>query len=283
MFNLQRIYERAALCRAFEEEVLRKIESKEITFPVYSSLGQEYIPATVSVWLEDQGITDRQVFIQHRGHSQYICFGGDLDALVLELLGDPRGCSNGMGGSASIQSVPANIYGHDGMLGSQIPIAVGVCFANRKPTICFMGDAAAEEDYVLASLGWASTHKLPILFIVEDNNLSILTKKKVRRSWDIALVAQGFGMDARNVSDDPQQLYSVLYPVKLWPSLINVHTTRLRWHAGAGVDDPNAFDRHHEISATLSKYPCHYKESEYFIKTRSERIIREAWAKHCAK
>ncbi len=274
MFNLQRIYERAALCRAFEEEVLRKIESKEITFPVYSSLGQEYIPATVSVWLEDQGITDRQVFIQHRGHSQYICFGGDLDALVLELLGDPRGCSNGMGGSASIQSVPANIYGHDGMLGSQIPIAVGVCFANRKPTICFMGDAAAEEDYVLASLGWASTHKLPILFIVEDNNLSILTKKKVRRSWDIALVAQGFGMDAKNVSDDPEELYRILYPIKLWPSLINVHTTRLRWHAGAGVDDPNAFDRHWEIGNQVSP------GDRLWFTLESERIVREAWAKH---
>ena len=42
-----------------------------------------------------------------------------------------------------------------------------------------MGDASAEEDYVLGALGWASTKKLPILFIVEDNNLSILTEKKL--------------------------------------------------------------------------------------------------------
>ena len=41
-----------------------------------------------------------------------------------------------------------------------------------------MGDASAEEDYVLGALGWAATKKLPILFIVEDNNLSILTEKK---------------------------------------------------------------------------------------------------------
>jgi len=278
VFN--RIYERAALCRAFEEEVLRRIESKEITFPVYSSMGQEYMPATVSVWLENQGITDRQIFVQHRNHSQYICFGGDLDTLILELLGDPGGCANGMGGSASIQSIPANIYGHDGLLGSQVPVAVGACFANRKPTICFMGDAAAEEDYVLAALGWASTHKLPILFIVEDNGLSILTEKKVRRSWDIISVAKGFGLDARDVPDDPDELYRMIVSIKLWPSLINVGTTRLRWHAGAGVDDPTAFDRHVVVSNQISPSGVYAIE----VQLCSEQRVREAWTtKHSTK
>ena len=43
----------------------------------------------------------------------------------------------------------------------------------------------AEEDYVLSALGWAATKNLPILFVVEDNNLSILTEKKVRRVWEM--------------------------------------------------------------------------------------------------
>ena len=71
------------------------------------------------------------------------------------------------------------MFGHDGLMGTQGPIGVGSCFVSKKPTIVFLGDASAEEDYVLASLGWASFKKLPILFIVEDNNLSILTEKKL--------------------------------------------------------------------------------------------------------
>lgn len=274
---LERIYERAALCRAFEEECARRIESKDIKFPCYLSMGQEYIPATVSVWLEDQGITDRQIFIQHRGHAQYLCFGGDLNALVLELLGDTRGCAGGMGGSASIHSVPANIYGHDGMLGSQGPIAVGACFANRKPTFCFAGDAAAEEDYFLAALGWAATHKLPILFVIEDNNLSVLTEKRVRRSWEISQVARGFGLITCDAVDDPELLYKVLPSINRWPALINVPTTRLCWHAGAGVDDQNAFDRHRKVSSEFCV------EAQEQVKQKSEYIVREAWEKHCAK
>ena len=69
------------------------------------------------------------------------------------------------------------MFGHDGLMGSNGPIGVGACFATKKPTIIFLGDAAAEEDYVLGALGWASLKKLPILFVIEDNNFSILTKK----------------------------------------------------------------------------------------------------------
>ena len=46
------------------------------------------------------------------------------------------------------------MYGHDGLMGSQVPIAIGACYASKKPTIVFLGDASAEEDYVLAALGW---------------------------------------------------------------------------------------------------------------------------------
>ena len=84
-----------------------------------------------------------------------------------------------MGGSASIQCKDKNIYGHDGLMGNQVPIGVGACFASKLPTIIFVGDSAAEEDYSLSSIGWASTKNLPILFVVEDNNLSILTEKKL--------------------------------------------------------------------------------------------------------
>ena len=31
-----------------------------------------------------------------------------------------------------------------------------------KSLLCFAGDAAAEEDYFLAAIAWASTKKLPI-------------------------------------------------------------------------------------------------------------------------
>ena len=143
-----------------------------------------------------------------------------------------------MGGSASIHSPDINMFGHDGLMGSNVPIGTGACFAKREPTIVFVGDAAAEEDYALSSYGWAATKQLPILYVVEDNNLSILTEKRVRRSWEISPVASAMGLDAATLEDSPARIIEALglnWNFKT-PKLLNIETVRLFWHAGAGVD-----------------------------------------------
>ena len=265
------IYNKASFCREFEKEVYNQIQQKNIKIPVYLSAGQEYIPATIASYLNEKQILNRQVFIQHRGHSSYLSFGGDTRHLIDELLGKPNGCAYGMGGSASIQSIPANIYGHDGLMGSHGPIAVGMCYANKKPTIVFTGDAAAEEDYFLAAIGWAATKNLPILFVVEDNNLSILTEKKVRRSWEMDEVAKGFGMSAFNINDDPEEIVAALDGVFTKPILLNVKTNRMFWHAGAGIDDPDIFDRHIAVGNKLDK--AYVTQSD----TNNRNLVRILW------
>ncbi len=262
MSLLERIYEKAALCRAFEAECEQRIKSGDIRCPVYLSTGQEYVPATVAAWCEDHGVQP-QIFVQHRAHSIYLAFGGEPRDLVRQI-------TLGMEGSNCIQSVNPLIYGHDALLGSQVPIAVGACYGNRRPTICFLGDAAAEEDYVLAAFGWAATHKLPILFVVEDNGLSILTETRVRRSWRIVDVAKGFGLTALDCEDDPQYLCDIIPSLRYWPSLLNVNTTRLRWHSGAGNDGP-AFDRHAEVSKQF--HPGEVAK----VHLQAEQRVVEAW------
>ena len=42
-----------------------------------------------------------------------------------------------------------NMYGHDGLMGSNGPVGIGACFATKKPTIIFLGDAAAEDAAVV--------------------------------------------------------------------------------------------------------------------------------------
>tara|TARA_B110000881_G_C18472051_1_gene461877 strand:- start:471 stop:1019 length:549 start_codon:yes stop_codon:yes gene_type:complete len=149
-----------------------------------------------------------------------------------------------MGGSASIHSPKINMYGHDGHMGTQVPIGIGACFSSGKPTIVFLGDAAAEEDYVVGSLGWASTKNLPILFIVEDNNLSILTKKKVRRNWDMHKLAKSLNLNGLNITDSSDEIikHKSLFFKK--PTLLNINTNRLFWHSGAGKDSDKTFDRY---------------------------------------
>ena len=261
------IFRKASLCRAFEEEVYRRVQDKTIKIPVYLSAGQEYTSATLATYLES---IDKQIFIQHRGHSTYLSFGGNIEALVYELIGDPRGCANGMGGSASIQCREKQIYGHDGLMGSHVPISTGMCYGNKKLTLCFTGDAAGEEDYSLTAIGWASTKNLPIWYIVEDNNLSILTEKKVRRNWELQDVAQSMNVSASGLPDDPLMIWNFIESHNMEkPMLLNVTTNRLFWHAGAGIDDPHTFDRH---KIYIDKFGTD-------IVKEAEKRVKEAWSK----
>ena len=274
--NRLKIFDKASLCRNFDEIVFKKLQDKTITYPTYLSVGQEFISATIAQVLEERNI-EPDIFIQHRGHATYLSFGGDVVQLIDELLGRKSGCANGMGGSASIHSKEKNIYGHDGLMGRQVPIAVGSCYVSRKPTIVFMGDSSAEEDYVFSSIGWAATKNLPILFVVEDNNLSILTKKKVRRSWEMDDVAKGFGVDAYNISDNP---YEIPMYLKLGvfekPMLLNINTIRKYWHAGAGIDDPDVYDRYEHEMEQLG-------DEGKKIHEQNKKLVTELWQRQLEK
>ena len=149
------IFKKAAISRCFEQNLFNYVKEKKINFPVYLSAGQEYVAASIAEFCSFKKFKP-QLFGQHRGHSIYLTFGGDVSLLIKEMLGLKDGCTYGMGGSLSIHSKKINMYGHDGFMGSNAPIGVGSAIANKKPTIIFLGDAALEEDYVLASLSWVA-------------------------------------------------------------------------------------------------------------------------------
>ena len=45
---LLNVFKKASVCRHFENEVYKRVSNKEIEFPVYLSVGQEYAPATIA-------------------------------------------------------------------------------------------------------------------------------------------------------------------------------------------------------------------------------------------
>ncbi len=139
-----------------------------------------------------------------------------------------------------------------------------------------MGDAAAEEDYVLGALGWASTKNLPILFVVEDNNLSILTEKKIRRNWHMHDVAKSFKMKGFEINDDPELIMKYKKFFFKEPLLLNIKTNRLFWHSGAGQDNYNTKDRYE-----IEKKKLGLEAIE--ISKKSKRKIDNLWQKQLDK
>lgn len=263
--NLTEIFRKMCLIRYFELQVVEAVKGNLIPGPVYLSVGQEAVSATISTLTKNYS-----AFTQHRGHSVYLAYGGNLEKLVDELLGQRTGCCRGRGGSPCVQDLDVPMYGHHGLIGENIPLATGYVLATGKPTVAYFGDAASEEDYALPSFGFAATHKLPILYVCEDNNLSILTPIHDRRSWNVYDVVSAMGLKSAVISDDPQIILNTVEELlEHLPAFVNVRTCRHLWHVGIGNDGPPERDRIAEMRNVVP--------NALEIEDEIQTCVRELW------
>lgn len=268
------LFRRICLCRNFELNVKKAISEKKVPrIFTYLSLGQESATAALSL-----AFPNVPHFGQHRCHDQYLCYGGSPERLRDELLGLPTGCAGGMGGSASIHSPETKMYGHDGHMGTQVKIGLGYALGSSEKTLIIMGDASAEEGYVSGTLGEAATKKAPVLFVCMDNNLSIRTEVKVRRSWTIADQARAKGMPAVDLYDDPWEIMDAVNNLKnKLPAFMNIHYCRELWHEGIGSDGPPEWDRFGLVKAELISLG--YSSEMQEIEHATAYYINNIWSK----
>ncbi len=239
--NLDRagVFRQMCYIRHFEQQVAQACKQGWVPGVVYLAIGQEAVPATVATLTE--GFS---VFSQHRCHSIFLAHGGLPERLRDELLGGEAGCCAGRGGSPSAQDPDIPLFPYHGFIGEHIPLATGYALATGQPTLAYFGDAGSEEDYALTSFGFAATHRLPILYVCEDNDLSILTPVRDRRSWQVSEVVRSMGLACAEVEDDPEQIFAATQELLgHLPAFVNVKTCRHLWHAGTGIDAEPTQDR----------------------------------------
>ena len=271
------MFRKSCINRYFELEVARVYDTGVMKMPIYLSLGEEHIPAAISTVT-----TDLLIFAQHRGHSYYLSFGGEMRGLIDELLHRETGCARGMGGSASIHDPTIGMYGHSGLMGDQVPIAVGAALGSGRKVLAVAGDASAEEDYVYGAMGFASTKKLPVLFICEDNNLSILTPISTRRSWSLVDVARSLGIQAADITDDPWLIaHTVESFLGSLPAFINIRTCRHRWHAGTGMDGQPEWNRFEIWKGQLQQMGL--EEAAHTIEEEAKKRVARVWQEQLQK
>ena len=266
------------MCRvqAFEQGVMAAINAREIRIAIYLSSGQEAVAAALAVTEARKFLT----FTQHRAHDIYLAFGGPPQRLRDELLGRPTGTSGGRAGSNCIQLHEGGVsmFGHHGLIGENVPLGVGAALGSGLPALCILGDGALEEDYVLAAMGFAATHALPVLFVCVDNDLSILTSTAARRSWDATRVAEAFGLAVADIADDPWTVrHHVMAFATSLPAFLNIRVCRKYWHVGAGIDGPPEWDRIALVRAELERLGLAPEVLRIEAETRREMEL--VWAK----
>lgn len=272
--TILRVFYHMCESRMFENVVVKVSNNRRINVKVHMSSGQEAVSAAVA-----EILSGYQIFTQHRSMDTYLALGGNPEELRDEMLCLDSGCCGGqIGGAFQIHNDSVSMFAHTGLIGENVSVGVGMALGNNEKTLCIFGDGAAEEDYVLEALGFAATHHLPVLFLCTDNELSVLSPKEKRRSWEITDIANGFGLKTMDIADDPFSLIRVFESFdEQLPALVNVRVCRNYWHAGVGVDDPPLWDRFIIVKEQLKERGLSEKadEMEQTIAARMEALWKD--------
>jgi len=210
--NITKLYKSIKRIRRAEEVIAKIYPTDKIKSPVHLGIGHEAIQVGICENLEKNDI----VFGYYRSHPLYLAKGGDLNSMMAELFGKITGCAKGWGGSMHLVSLEHGVMSTTAIVASSIPNAVGYAYAlklqnSKQVVVSFCGDGATEEGVTSESWNFAALHKLPILFVCENNELAIHTKRSQRQaSLDICGRAEANGVPATLIDQyNTETIYNI--------------------------------------------------------------------------
>lgn len=233
--------------RMVEESIAERYAEQEMRCPVHLSIGQEAVAVGVCAALEPQDY----VMSTHRCHAHYLARGADLKAMLAEIYGKATGCSSGKGGSMHMVDPSVNMLGSMPIVGSNIPLAVGIALGSwmegqPRVTVVFFGEAATEEGAFLEGLNFAALKKLPVVFVCENNHYSVYSPLSVRQPAERDRVALAKAHGIEGAVEDGNNVEAVYLLTREavsrareggGPTYLEFDTYRWREHCGPNYDN----------------------------------------------
>ena len=208
---------------------------------------------------------DDLIIHHHRGHGHTIAKGADLTIMMAEFLGKETGYCRGRGGSMHIADIAGGNLGATGVVGGGIPTSVGIALAlqmrrSDKILLSYFGDGATNEGEFHESLNMASTWKLPVVFICDNNQYGMsMHVTKVMNIEHISERAASYGIPGKTVDgNDVLAVYEVVLEADErarsgeGPSLVDCLSYRWRGHSKS---DRNLYRTSQEIDEWKHKCP----------------------------
>ena len=252
--------------RRFEEKAGQMYGLRKIGGFCHLYNGQEAVAVGFSTTIE-RGRD--YVLTGYRDHGHALAAGMDPGAIMAELFGKVSGVSRGKGGSMHLFDPQKGFLGGNGIVGAQIPVAVGVAFAQKYrktggATVVFFGDGAIHQGAFHEALNLARIWKLPAVLVCENNQWGMGTSwKRVSAVDDFSLMASAYGvrgeqvdgMDVLAVRDAARRALDDARSGN--PVLIEARTYRYKGHS---MSDPQKYRTRDEVDEYRKQDPIYLLE-----------------------
>jgi pyruvate dehydrogenase E1 component alpha subunit len=273
--QLLAFYRSMLLIRRFEERAGQLYGMGLIGGFCHLYIGQE----AVAVGMQSVKGPKDQVITGYRDHGHMLAAGMSPRAVMAELTGRFPGASHGKGGSMHMFSVESGFYGGHGIVGAQVSLGTGLAMANRyrddgAVAFVYFGDGAANQGQVYESFNMAELWRLPVVYIIENNQYAMGTSVE-RSSSETHLYRRGASFNIPGEEVDGMDVSAVRRAGlkaaehargRNGPYLLEMKTYRYRGHS---MSDPGKYRTREEIDAV--------RKTRDPIEHLQERLEAQGW------
>ncbi|MET4898545.1 pyruvate dehydrogenase (acetyl-transferring) E1 component subunit alpha [Sphingomonadaceae bacterium jetA1] len=253
-------YKQMLLIRRFEEKAGQLYGLGLIGGFCHLYIGQE----AVAVGLQSALDGDKDsVITGYRDHGHMLAYGIDPKVIMAELTGRGAGISKGKGGSMHMFSTKHKFYGGHGIVGAQVSLGAGLAFGHKYSNdggvcVAYFGDGAANQGQVYESFNMAELWKLPIIFVIENNQYAMGTAVNRASSEDQfyrrgeSFRIPGIQVDGMDVLACRGAAEEALAWVRAGkgPIILEMKTYRYRGHS---MSDPAKYRSREEVQGVRDK------------------------------
>jgi pyruvate dehydrogenase E1 component alpha subunit len=257
---LNQFYRDMLLIRRFEERAGQLYGMGLIGGFCHLYIGQEAVVVGMQAAIEPGD----QVITAYRDHGHMLACGMDPAGVMAELTGRSGGYSKGKGGSMHMFSREKNFYGGHGIVGAQVPLGTGLAFANRyrgndRVCLTYFGDGAANQGQVYESFNMAAVWKLPVVYVIENNQYAMGTAI-ARSTSETHLHKRGVSFNIPGEEVDGMDVEAVYAAGRKavehcragnGPYILEMRTYRYRGHS---MSDPAKYRTKEEVQEMREKH-----------------------------
>jgi 2-oxoisovalerate dehydrogenase E1 component alpha subunit len=266
--TLLALYRGMVLTRAFDLKAVSLQRTGRLgTYAV--SLGQEAVSVGVASAMREEDV----LLPSYRDNGTLLWRGTKMEEILLFWGGDERG---------NLSSGPAHDFPYCIPVGSQAPHAAGVAYAfkfRKEPrvAVCLFGDGATSKGDVWEAMNFAGVHKLPVVFVANNNQWAISVPLKLQTASETLAqkaIAAGFAgeqVDGNDVIAMRAAAEEAIAQARSGggPRLIEAMTYRLSDHTTA--DDAARYRPPEEVQARWKEEPI--------ARLRAYLVSQKAWGK----
>jgi pyruvate dehydrogenase E1 component alpha subunit len=227
------------LMRALEERAGSLYRQGKVPGSFYDGFGQEAVSAGAAFAMA----AEDRLCVLHRDLAAHLVRGVEPARVLGQYMGRAGGVTGGRDGNVHFGDRAVGCVGMVSMLPDMMLVATGMAmaFALRGEPRCaltWMGDGASSRGDWHEAMNWAGVQRLPVVFVLENNQYAYSTPLDKQFAVDPAQRAEGYGFPGLRVDgNDVEAVFEVTRRAREralagdGPTLIEAVTMRMHGHA----------------------------------------------------